>query len=240
MSERAARSRSAMRSAAQRYDREAAADAEPMTCLGAAGACAARSAAGAQPFVGRRPELAMILAALDRCTSSRHGRAIVVRGEAGIGKTRLVERGADCGARTRRRRALRAGVRFRPVAGPPTDHDARAEPARRRRGCPGERARRRGAARDVGAQRRHRSDHIPERSDRRTARCRARGAGKGDGDRHPSARPHAGACADHRIRRAARDRSCSSSRTCTGPTATSWRASARSPPSSPTARSCSS
>lgn len=44
-----------------------------------------------QPFVGRRPELAMILASLDRCTSSRHGRAIVVRGEAGIGKTRLVD-----------------------------------------------------------------------------------------------------------------------------------------------------
>jgi len=45
---------------------------------------------GTQPFVGRRPELAMILAALDRCTNSRHGRAIVVRGEAGIGKTSLV------------------------------------------------------------------------------------------------------------------------------------------------------
>ncbi|MBL8267108.1 MAG: AAA family ATPase, partial [Steroidobacter sp.] len=49
------------------------------------------SGATAQPFVGRRPELAMILASLDRCTSSRHGRAIVVRGEAGIGKTRLVD-----------------------------------------------------------------------------------------------------------------------------------------------------
>jgi DNA-binding SARP family transcriptional activator len=44
-----------------------------------------------RPFVGRRPELAMILAVLDRCMTSRHGRAIVVRGEAGIGKTRLVE-----------------------------------------------------------------------------------------------------------------------------------------------------
>lgn len=44
-----------------------------------------------QPFVGRRPEFAMILASLDRCTSSRHGRAIVIRGEAGIGKTRLVD-----------------------------------------------------------------------------------------------------------------------------------------------------
>ncbi len=47
--------------------------------------------ATAQPFVGRRPELAMILASLDRCMSSRHGRAVVVRGEAGIGKTRLVD-----------------------------------------------------------------------------------------------------------------------------------------------------
>jgi DNA-binding SARP family transcriptional activator len=45
----------------------------------------------ARPFVGRRPELAMILAALDRSSSSRHGRAIIVRGEPGIGKSRLVE-----------------------------------------------------------------------------------------------------------------------------------------------------
>ena len=71
---------------------EARADAEPLT------AWALQSlrddGAASQPFVGRRPELAMILAALDRCTSSRHGRAIVVRGEAGIGKTRLVESGS--------------------------------------------------------------------------------------------------------------------------------------------------
>jgi DNA-binding SARP family transcriptional activator/tetratricopeptide (TPR) repeat protein len=49
------------------------------------------SASAMRPFVGRRPELAMILASLDRCMTSRHGRAIVVRGEAGIGKTRLVD-----------------------------------------------------------------------------------------------------------------------------------------------------
>ena len=49
------------------------------------------SSGASQPFVGRRPELAMILASLDRCMTSRHGRAIVVRGEAGIGKTRLVD-----------------------------------------------------------------------------------------------------------------------------------------------------
>lgn len=49
------------------------------------------SASASLPFVGRRPELAMILAALDRCMTSRHGRAIVIRGEAGIGKTRLAD-----------------------------------------------------------------------------------------------------------------------------------------------------
>ncbi len=42
------------------------------------------------PLVGRRPELAMLVAMLDRCRSGRHGRAVVVRGEAGIGKTRLI------------------------------------------------------------------------------------------------------------------------------------------------------
>ncbi|HWK50952.1 MAG TPA: BTAD domain-containing putative transcriptional regulator [Steroidobacter sp.] len=54
-------------------------------------AMGADGAAATQLFVGRRQELAMILASLDRCMSSRHGRAIVVRGDAGIGKTRLVD-----------------------------------------------------------------------------------------------------------------------------------------------------
>jgi DNA-binding SARP family transcriptional activator len=49
------------------------------------------SPVAAAPLVGRRPELAMILATLDRCTASRRGRAIVVRGDAGIGKTRLID-----------------------------------------------------------------------------------------------------------------------------------------------------
>jgi DNA-binding SARP family transcriptional activator/tetratricopeptide (TPR) repeat protein len=52
---------------------------------------ALETTADTRPFVGRRPELAMILAALDRCKASKHGRAIVIRGEAGIGKTRLVD-----------------------------------------------------------------------------------------------------------------------------------------------------
>ncbi len=43
-----------------------------------------------QPFVGRRPELAMLVAMLERCRSSSRGRAIVIRGDAGIGKTSMV------------------------------------------------------------------------------------------------------------------------------------------------------
>lgn len=46
--------------------------------------------ADAQPFVGRRPELAMLVAMLERCRSSGRGRAIVIRGDAGIGKTSMV------------------------------------------------------------------------------------------------------------------------------------------------------
>lgn len=63
---------------------------EPVTAW-SLNAIGAEGGSSAQPFVGRRQELAMILASLDRCMSSRHGRAIVVRGEAGIGKTRLVD-----------------------------------------------------------------------------------------------------------------------------------------------------
>jgi DNA-binding SARP family transcriptional activator/tetratricopeptide (TPR) repeat protein len=86
---------------AQRSSAEPRAESEPLTAWSLQSLRA--EGAGAQPFVGRRPELAMILAALDRCTTSRHGRAIVVRGEAGIGKTRLVE-------------AVRAAARERGVA----------------------------------------------------------------------------------------------------------------------------
>ena len=43
------------------------------------------------PFVGRHRELRQIEAALDDCLHSRLGQSIYVRGEAGIGKTRLIE-----------------------------------------------------------------------------------------------------------------------------------------------------
>ncbi|ANW02388.1 adenylate/guanylate cyclase domain-containing protein [Bradyrhizobium icense] len=46
---------------------------------------------GRQAFVGRHRELRQLEAALVQCRDTRHGRAIYIRGEAGIGKTRLLE-----------------------------------------------------------------------------------------------------------------------------------------------------
>src|SRR6476619_6873525 len=43
------------------------------------------------PFVGRQSELRVFMAALSACRESGRGQAIYIRGEAGIGKTRLVE-----------------------------------------------------------------------------------------------------------------------------------------------------
>jgi class 3 adenylate cyclase/tetratricopeptide (TPR) repeat protein len=44
-----------------------------------------------RPFVGRRAELRLFEAALAACRETGRGRAVYVRGEAGIGKTRLIE-----------------------------------------------------------------------------------------------------------------------------------------------------
>ena len=46
---------------------------------------------GRQAFVGRQRELRQLEAALAQCRDTRRGRAIYIRGEAGIGKTRLLE-----------------------------------------------------------------------------------------------------------------------------------------------------
>ena len=46
---------------------------------------------GRRPFIGRRGELQQFKAALGACRDGGAGRTILVRGEAGIGKTRLVE-----------------------------------------------------------------------------------------------------------------------------------------------------
>ena len=43
------------------------------------------------PFVGRRAELTQFRGALDTCIEEGHGQTVYIRGEPGIGKTRLVE-----------------------------------------------------------------------------------------------------------------------------------------------------
>ncbi len=48
-----------------------------------------------RPFVGRRAELAQVERILEACQAEQRGQVVVLRGEAGIGKTRLVERIAD-------------------------------------------------------------------------------------------------------------------------------------------------
>ncbi len=47
--------------------------------------------ASATAFVGRRAELRQLLAALESCRESGRGQTVLVRGEAGIGKSRLLE-----------------------------------------------------------------------------------------------------------------------------------------------------
>jgi DNA-binding SARP family transcriptional activator len=61
-----------------------------------------RPPADAPPFVGRREELARLAAALD-AAGAGHGRALLLVGDAGIGKTRLVEALAAEGERRRAR-----------------------------------------------------------------------------------------------------------------------------------------
>ena len=52
------------------------------------------------PFAGRHAELSLMNSLLDRCVTTRRGRTIVTRGEAGIGKSRLLEAFMEA-ARTR-------------------------------------------------------------------------------------------------------------------------------------------
>jgi DNA-binding SARP family transcriptional activator len=52
----------------------------------------------ATPFVGRHAELGLMVSLLERTIASGRGRTIVVRGEAGIGKTRLLEALAEAAA----------------------------------------------------------------------------------------------------------------------------------------------
>ena len=103
-----------------------------------------RRALGAHnlPFAGRQAELSLMTSLLERCVATRRGRTIVTRGEAGIGKTRLLEALEDAARAPRRRLSSRAGARFRPGEGAPPAGRAVREPARRRGGRePAERGR---------------------------------------------------------------------------------------------------
>src|SRR3984893_7505099 len=55
------------------------------------GARSGPATAAAVPLVGRRGEIAMLKSMLDGVAQSRHGAVVYIRGEAGIGKTRLTQ-----------------------------------------------------------------------------------------------------------------------------------------------------
>ena len=73
-----------------RFELEAGGDAESPGARRICGARAAHDWPTAAPLVGRRPELAMLATFLDRVVAARRGRAVVVRGEPGIGKSFLL------------------------------------------------------------------------------------------------------------------------------------------------------
>ncbi len=63
---------------------------DPVQAFRLTGLQSQRVASG-RPFVGRRAEIHQLDGALEACIESGAGQAIRVRGEAGIGKTRLIE-----------------------------------------------------------------------------------------------------------------------------------------------------
>ena len=92
---------------------------------------------GRQAFVGRHRELRQLEAALAQCRDTRRGRAIYIRGEAGIGKTRLLEQFQAKAEAEELRLSQRAGARLRnglrpgrnPLASPqPARSDGREQP----------------------------------------------------------------------------------------------------------------
>ncbi len=83
-----------------------------------------------RPFVGRRSELRQFEGALEACLETGSGLAIHVRGEAGIGKTRLVEEFRTPRRAARFRNSYRFGTRFRRRDRPRCDPGPDAQPCR--------------------------------------------------------------------------------------------------------------
>ena len=109
-------------------------------------------AGDATPLVGRDEELRDFRALAEACAQRRRSRVVIVRGDPGVGKSRLV---AEFVATARDARLLvprRAGPRLRRRDRSRCRAQPRAQPARRRRQCRrgratrGDRARERGAA----------------------------------------------------------------------------------------------
>lgn len=86
----------------------------PVTVWRATAPRGTRGLAARSAFVGREAELAQLCSILERCRESGRGGAVVLRGEAGIGKTRLVEeltrRAVEDGFRTHRALILDFGA----------------------------------------------------------------------------------------------------------------------------------
>ena len=167
-------------------------------------------------LVGREAELAALTAALESRGRRASPRVVLVGGEAGVGKTRLVEEAADARARGRRARAL-GRVRRARRRGPAV------HAARRRAALADARHRARassttfvgpGAARAGAAAARARPDRTPaapraRRAHRAAAGARARRVERLAADRAADARrrgPALGRPLDARPRRAARAR----------------------------------
>jgi class 3 adenylate cyclase/tetratricopeptide (TPR) repeat protein len=108
------------RSVAERFDCESLGDIEvkgfdaPVHTWRVGALCESEEVEGHVAFVGRRAELTQFSGAADACRANGNGQAIVVRGEAGIGKTRLVEEftrvAADHGFASHRGLVLDFGV----------------------------------------------------------------------------------------------------------------------------------
>ena len=182
-------------------------------------------------------ELGQFRAALAACRAGGRGQAVHVRGEAGIGKTRLVEEFQAGGARGRLRLPRRAGPRLRRPApgGTRSAPSSAACSGSRRAGGAGEAASPAACGRWRRPGRR-RGRGVPERPARAAAAAGAARPLRRHGQRRPRRRAGGGPWRGWSSGRARPGRASSWSRTSTGRTGRRWRTWPGSPPPSSGAR----
>ena len=152
------------------------------------------------------------------CRDTGRGQAIYIRGEAGIGKTRLLEEFQTAAEGAGLRLPQRAGARFRHGHRPGRHPLARAQPARPvQREQPG-RDRRAANGPSSDGLRACRAAGLPERSPGPAAADRAADALRCHGQRQPAIAASGRHSPGSSRRRAAIAPGCWRSRTCTGPT----------------------